>query len=78
MKSVTKEEIIELMKERDLTVEKVIDSIIDINGIIGVGLVTIAETLYIYTLYNKELRDPSLTKEEVLEIFHNRSKINFN
>jgi hypothetical protein len=44
-KPITKQEIIELMKNRGMTVEKVIDAIIEANGFIGVGLITLGETI---------------------------------
>ena len=44
------EEIKRLIEEEGLTLEKVIDVVIDINGIIGVGLVTLGDDLNEYCL----------------------------
>jgi len=67
----TDDELLSLMIERGLTVERVIDSVIDNNGIIGVGLITLAENLYIYTMYNKELRREDLDKKDRDTIYRN-------
>ena len=64
----TQEEITDHLINGDLTVEKVIDAIIDVNGIIGVGLITLAQTLYLYTILNTQLRMPGVTKEEAIKI----------
>lgn len=63
-----KDEIIEHLKSGNLTVEKVIDAIIDVNAIIGVGLIDLAQTLYLYTILNSQLRREGITKEEVQKI----------
>lgn len=63
--TITKEEIIALMRDRGMIIERVIDAVIDANAIIGVGLITLAQTLYLYTIYNKELRKEGITQEEV-------------
>lgn len=68
---ITQEEIIDLMKNRGLTMEKLVDAIIDVNRIIGVGLITLGETFNIYTILNPELRRPGITREEVEKIIHN-------
>ena len=44
------------MLNRGLDFQKFANAVVDANGIIGVGLVTLAETFYLMTLYNKELR----------------------
>lgn len=44
----TKEEIKRLMVKEGLTIEQVIDSVIEVNGIIGVGLVSLAAHLNKY------------------------------
>jgi len=75
---ITQEEIISLMKNRGLTIEKMVNAIVDVNNIIGVGLVTLAQTLYILTFYNKELRKPNITKEEIDEIVNRASKVKLN
>lgn len=45
---ITKEEIKKLMLENGLIVEDVIDCVIELNGIIGVGLITFGEQLENY------------------------------
>ena len=75
---ITNKEILELMEKRGLTLEKVIDTIVDANGLIGVGLVTLGQTAYIYTMYNKKLRKKGITQEEVNEIITKSRRTNFN
>jgi hypothetical protein len=45
---ITHEEIEELIRSKGLTVQDVIDVVIDINGIIGVGLITLGGNLNNY------------------------------
>ena len=45
---ITEDEIIRLMTSRSLTIEKVIDAVINANGIIGVGLITLGEIMQKY------------------------------
>ena len=52
MDKITKEEIKELILERDLTIDIVLDVVIELNGIIGVGLITLGEGLQEY-VFNK-------------------------
>lgn len=68
---ITQEEILVLIETRELTIEKVINTIVDANSLIGVGLITLGETLQIYTILNKQLRRPGITKEEIGQIIHN-------
>ena len=49
-KQITKDEIRELITERGLTVEMVIDAVIELNGFIGVGLITLGDQLKQYAL----------------------------
>jgi len=72
IEEITNGEICDLLINRGLTVEKVIDAIVDLNGIIGVGLISLGETLKIYTIHNKELRKRDLTREEVEAIVNGR------
>lgn len=64
----TQEEIIDLLLNKNLVIEKVIDAIIDINGIIGVGLITLAQSIYLYIILNPQLRKEGITKEEADKI----------
>lgn len=41
--TITTDEIITLMIERGLTIQKVIDAAIEANGIVGVGLITLED-----------------------------------
>ena len=50
--SITKKEIERLIIEEDLVITDVIDVVIELNGIIGVGLITLGDQLKKY-LYNK-------------------------
>ena len=75
---ITNEEILELMINKGLTIEKVIDAIVDHNHIIGVGLITLAETFYLYTFYNTELRKHTITKEEIQELLDKGRRVKFN
>lgn len=52
MNKITKEEIKELVLDRDLTITDVIDTVVKLNGIIGVGLITLGEGLQEY-VFNK-------------------------
>lgn len=45
---ITKEEIKNLILERGLTVTDVIDVVIDLNGIVGVGFISFAESISEY------------------------------
>lgn len=65
---ITNEEILQLIVERGLTVERVIDTIVDANKLIGVGLVSLGETLKYYTILNAQLRLPGITREDVNRI----------
>ena len=46
----TKEEIKELVLKRGLDVYDVIDVVIELNGLIGVGLITLGDNLKDYTV----------------------------
>lgn len=70
MAKITQEEIIDLMLNRELNIQDVINAIVDFNGIVGVGLITLAETFYILTVKNKELRKPNITEVEVEQIIN--------
>jgi hypothetical protein len=48
MSKITTEEIKQLVLERELTLTDVIDVVIKLNGIIGVGLITLGEGLQEY------------------------------
>jgi len=48
MNKISKEEIKNLIIERDLTLTDVIDVVIELNSLIGVGLVTLGEDLNDY------------------------------
>jgi len=75
MPELTDDELLSLMIERGLTVERVIDSVIDNNGIIGVGLITLAENLYIYTVNNPKLRREGISEGERDEIIRRARKL---
>lgn len=45
---ISNEEIKKLILERGLTLTVVIDAVIEVDGIIGVGLITLADTLNDY------------------------------
>lgn len=49
----TKERIIELIETEGLTIEELVHVVIDYNAIIGVGLISLADTIsdYIYKHY---------------------------
>ena len=57
MEDLTKEEIKELVLTRGLDVEKLIDVVVDINAIIGVGLVGLGNDISMYTM-SKAQRHP--------------------
>lgn len=61
---ITQEEIIDLMVNRNLDAQKFITAIVDTNNIIGVGLITLAQTFYLMTVYNRELRGLDGNKPE--------------
>lgn len=46
-----KEEVIKIVLEQGLTITDVIDAVIELNGIIGVGLITLGEQLNNYCIY---------------------------
>lgn len=71
---ITQEEIVDLIRTRGLTFEKLVDAIVDVNSIIGVGLVTLGQSFYIYTILNPKLRRPGITKEEVNSIMNDYIK----
>lgn len=48
IKKITKEEIEKLILERGLTLTDVIDVVIDLNGIVGVGFVSLAAQISDY------------------------------
>jgi hypothetical protein len=56
MKEITQEEILELLLKRGLTIEKVIDAVVDVNGIIGVGLISLGDKLQDYVHYHPKAR----------------------
>lgn len=53
---ITKEEIEKLILERGLTVTDVIDAVIDLNGIVGVGFISFAESISEYIRETPERR----------------------
>jgi hypothetical protein len=73
----SKEEITELLVDGKITIEMVIDAIIDYNGIIGVGLISLAQTLYIYTVLNPKLRVEGMTKEKAEKIIEDYKKTHY-
>jgi hypothetical protein len=46
----TDKELREAMQNGDLNVERVLDLVIELNGIVGVGLISLADTIYNYVL----------------------------
>lgn len=52
-----KEKIKKLILEEGLTITDVIDAVIELNGIIGVGLITLGEGLQEY-VFNKIEKNP--------------------
>lgn len=68
MNRITDEEIEYLIKKRELTVERVINSVIDINALIGVGLITLAQNIYLYTILNPHLRTEGITQKEIIQV----------
>lgn len=56
-KQITRDEIKQLILERGLTLSDVIDSVIELNGYIGVGLITLGQQLdkYCKDKINKNL-----------------------
>lgn len=60
---ITQQEIYDLFIKRGLTIEKVIDVIIDTNHIIGVGLITLGDTIREYACQNKKLRETPITEK---------------
>lgn len=75
---ITQEEIVTLMKDRGLTIEKVIDVIIDKNDIIGVGLISLGQTIYLYTILNPQLRRKGITREEAEKIVEDYKESHYN
>lgn len=55
------EEVKKLVEEQGLTITDVIDAVIELNGIIGVGLITLGEQLSNYCMY---YRKPQKTNHE--------------
>jgi hypothetical protein len=55
---ITKEGIKQLMIENNLTITKCIDVAIELNGIVGVGLITLGDQLKEYT-HNKITPNPN-------------------
>jgi len=50
METISKEEIKKLVLEKGLTITDVIDVVIEVNAIIGVGLITLGEQLDKYCM----------------------------
>lgn len=75
---ITQDEIIGLMENNNLTLEKVINAIVDRNHIIGVELINLAQTAYLLTFYNKQLRRANITKKEIEDIINLGRKNQFN
>jgi hypothetical protein len=48
LEPITAEEIKDLVLNRGLTITNVIDTVIELNGIIGVGLITLGDQLHDY------------------------------
>lgn len=68
---VTKEEIRDIVK-RGMTIEMVIDQVVQANGIIGVGLVTLGDTLKEYCYkHNGYKREPKYAY--YAQVFHRNS-----
>lgn len=62
---ISQQEIYDLMKNRGLTVEKVLDVVIDVNGWIGVGLITLGDLFKDYIYHHPDRRlNPHLKIEE--------------
>ena len=57
-KEITTDQIKQLMIENNLTITKCIDVAIQLNGIVGVGLITLGDQLKEYT-HNKIEKNPN-------------------
>jgi hypothetical protein len=58
MKEITKEEINALILERGLTLTAMIDQVIELNGFVGVGLISLGNDLKEYTHGKIEKHSP--------------------
>lgn len=65
MTEISNEEILNLITTRGLTIEKMIDTMVDAGEVEGERLRILATTLYYYTLHNSKLRKPGITPEEI-------------
>ena len=52
----THETIVQMLKDEQLTLTDVIDAVIDLNGIVGVGLITLGDQMQSYIHYHKKMR----------------------
>lgn len=53
---ISQEEILRLMLQNGLTLEKVIDVVVDSNAIIGVGLISLGDSIKDYIYHHPEKR----------------------
>ena len=52
----TQETIIQMIKHEGLTLTQVKDAVIDVNGFVGVGLITLGDEIQQYIYHNKRMR----------------------
>lgn len=67
MSQITNEEVLTLMFKRGLTVEQAIDVVVDVNGFIGVGLISLGDQFKKYCYKHKEERVTTGTRIELLQ-----------
>jgi hypothetical protein len=77
MQEITNDEILSLMINRGLTMEKVLDVIIDANDLKGKELTVFAQTAYFYALKNGDLRRPGISQAEIKRIITESIKAHF-
>ena len=51
----TRQAIIQLLIDNDLTLTDVIDAVIEVNGFIGVGLITLGDQIQQYIYHHKKM-----------------------
>jgi hypothetical protein len=52
----TQETIIQMLGDEQFTLTDVIDAVIDLNGIVGVGLITLGDQIQSYIYHHKTMR----------------------
>lgn len=67
-KQITQEEIIKLIRERNMTLAHVVDAVVDVNGIIGVGLITLGKTLRDYCYGHPQNRITKSTRQKARDL----------